>query len=319
MSRNILVIGGTRFIGRLLVQRLLHAGHRVTIATRGYAPDPFGDRIQRIRTDRRNELAMRAVARAGPFDIVYDQMCYSPLDAAIAVRTFAGQVGRYVMASTIDAYRVLGFESGFKSGFNRGALREDELAIEAQAIDTGYPWHDPRRATDCYVSGKVQAEAYLVRDGSLPLVTPRLAHVLGGPEDFTGRLAHYVELARAGAVLEYANEDAAVSFMTAHAAADFLFWTGMQDFMGPVNAACDGALSAYGLHQRVGEVLDTRVRTRRVTPAPGSESDSGRLSPFDVPGAMVLDTSRARALGYRFGHTDEWLDHTIRQHDLAFV
>jgi nucleoside-diphosphate-sugar epimerase len=308
MSKNILVIGGTRFIGRLLVQRLLNAGHRVTIATRGYAPDPFGERIARIRTDRRNELAMRAVAKAGPFDVVYDQMCYSPLDAAIAVRSFAGQVGRYVMTSTIDAYRALGYG-------RTGALHEADLAIEAQAIDAAYPWHDPRRATECYVTGKVQAEAYLARDGSLPLVTPRLAHVLGGPEDFTGRLAHYVELARAGAVLEYASEDAAVSFMTGYGAADFLFWTGMQDFTGPVNAACDGALSAWQLHQRVGEVLETRVRTRRTAPLP----EPGRLSPFDVPGRMVLDTSRAKALGYQFGHTDEWLDHTIMQHDLAFV
>jgi nucleoside-diphosphate-sugar epimerase len=308
MSKNILVIGGTRFIGRLLVQRLLHAGHNVTVATRGYAPDPFGSRIERIRTDRRNELAMRSLAKAGPFDIVYDQLCYSPLDAAIAVRCFAGKVGRYVMTSTIDAYRALG-------DGRADALLEADLAIEAQAIDAAYPWHDPRRATECYVTGKVQAEAYLARDGSLPLVTPRLAHVLGGPEDFTGRLAHYVELARAGAVLDYASEDAAVSFMTAHAAADFLFWTGMQDFMGPVNAACDGALSAFQLHQRVGEVLETRVRTRRAAPLP----EPGRLSPFDVAGRMVLDTSRARALGYRFGHTDEWLDYTIRQHDLAFV
>ena len=311
MSRNILVIGGTRFIGRLLVQRLLRAGHRVTIATRGYAPDPFGGRIQRIRADRRNELAMRAVAKAGPFDIVYDQMCYSPLDAAIAVRTFAGQVGRYVMTSTVDAYRVLGFDG---QG-TRGPLAEGELGVEAQAIDASYPWHDPRRATECYVTGKVQAEAYLVRDGSLPLVTPRLAHVLGGPEDFTGRLAHYVELARAGATLPYSDEAAAVSFTTAHAAADFLFWTGMLDFMGPVNAACDGALSAHGLFQRVGEVLETRVKTRRAVPA----EQPGRLSPFDLPGPMVLDTARAKALGYAFGHTDEWLDHTIRQHDLAFV
>jgi hypothetical protein len=54
---------------------------------------------------------------------------------------------------------------------------------------------------------------------------------------------------------------------------------------------------------------------RRMDP-PG---EPGRLSPFDVPGKMVLDTSRAKALGYRFGHSDEWLDHTIRQHDLAFV
>ncbi|MGJ7916611.1 NAD-dependent epimerase/dehydratase family protein [Massilia sp. LXY-6] len=308
MSKNILVIGGTRFIGRLLVQRLLHAGHRVTIATRGYAPDPFGERIRRIRADRRNELAMRALAKAGPFDVVVDQMCYSPLDAAIAVRTFAGQVGRYVMTSTIDAYRVLGFDAA-------GPLAEAALAVEAQPIDTHYPWHDPRRAVECYVAGKVQAEAYLVRDGSLPLVTPRLAHVLGGPEDFTGRLAHYVELARAGATLSYAGEDAQVSFMTGYGAAEFLSWTALQDFTGPVNAACDGALSAYQLYQRVGEVLDTPVRMRRAVPPP----EPGRLSPFDVPGKMVLDTSRAKALGYRFGHTDEWLDHTIRQHDLAFV
>jgi nucleoside-diphosphate-sugar epimerase len=312
MSKTILVIGGTRFIGRLLVQRLLHAGHRVTIATRGYAPDPFGNRIERIRVDRRSEAAMRALAKAGPFDIVYDQMCYSPLDAAIAVRTFAGKVGRYVMTSTVDAYRVLGHG-------RTAALAEDDLAIEAQAIDTAYSWHDPRRATECYVSGKVQAEAYLARDGSLPLVTPRLGHVLGGPEDFTGRLAHYVELARARATLAYTNEDAATSFTTAHAAADFLCWTGMGDFTGPVNAACDGALSAHGLYARVGEVLDTPVRTRRADVSSTAPAEPGRLSPFDLPGPMVLDTSRAKALGYRFGHTDEWLDHTIRQHDLAFV
>jgi nucleoside-diphosphate-sugar epimerase len=308
MPKNILVIGGTRFIGRLLVQRLLRAGHRVTIATRGYVPDPFGQRVERIRTDRRNETAMRSLAKAGPFDIVYDQMCYSPLDAAIAVRSFAGKVGRYVMTSTIDAYRALGFDA-------KGPLAEADLAVEAQAIDTHYPWHDPCRATACYVAGKLQAEAYLTRDGSLPLVTPRLAHVLGGPEDFTGRLAHYVELARAGATLAYANEDAALSFICPHSAADFLFWTGMQEFTGPVNAASDGALSACQLYQRVAEVLDTPVRTRLAAPPP----EPGRLSPFDVPGAMVLDTSRAKRLGYRFGHVDEWLDHTIQQHDLAFV
>ena len=309
MPKNVLVIGGTRYIGKLLVQRLLRAGHRVTIATRGYAPDPFGDRIARVRVDRRNETAMRnAFARLGPFDIVYDQMCYNPLDAAIAVRTFAGKVARYVMVSTIDAYRTLGYG-------HANPLRESDLAVEAQRIDTAYPWHDPCRATECYVAGKVQAEAYLVRDGSLPLVTPRLAHVLGGPEDFTGRLAHYVELARVGGVLEYSNADAVLSFMPLQDAADFLVWVGMQDFTGPVNAASDGALSAKSLYERVSAVLDTNVAMRqRVPPA-----EMGRLSPFDVPGPMVLDTSRAQALGYRFGHCEDWIDDTIQLHDLAFV
>ncbi len=306
MRKNILVIGGTRYFGKLLVQRLLRAGHHVTIATRGYAPDPFGDRIARIRVDRRNEHAMRNAFRDCAFDIVYDQMCYSPLDAAIATRVFAGKVKRYVMTSTIDAYRDLPPHDA--------PLRENDLPVLAQRIDTAYPWHDPARAIDSYVAGKVQAEAYLERDGSLPLATVRLAHVLGGPEDFTGRLAHYVDLVRLRGTLRYANAAARVSFMEAQEAADFLLWTGMQDFRGPVNAAADGPLSAVELHGRVARVLDETPRTMQV-----SAQAPGVLSPFDFAMPLALDTSRARALGYRFGHTDEWLEDVIRHHDLAFV
>lgn len=306
MSKNILVIGGTRFFGKLLVQRLVRAGHRVTIATRGYAPDPFGQRISRIRVDRRSEIAMRSAFRsAAGYDLVIDQMCYSPLDAAIAVRTFAGKVDRYVMTSTIDVYR----------GLRQDApLREPDLNVLAQPIDTHYPWHDPSLAARSYVAGKLQAEAYLYRDGSLPLVTARLGHVLGGPEDFTGRLAHYVDLVRAGEPLRYANAKAALSFMEAQEAAAFLAWTGMQDFTGPVNAASTGALSAFGLYQRVAAMLDEPAPAQQVK-KPGGE----QLSPFDAPAPLVLDTSRAASLGYRFSHTDEWLDDVIRQHDLAFV
>ena len=306
MHKNTLVIGGTRYFGKLLVQRLVRAGHRVTIATRGYAPDPFGSRIERVRVDRRNETAMRSAFAGRHYDLVFDQMCYSPLDAAIAVRSFAGKVGRYVMTSTIDVYRGLG---------RAGALMEDDLAVLAQPIDTGYPWHDPTLAVQSYVAGKIQAEAYLYRDGTLPLVTARLAHVLGGPEEFTGRLAWYVDLLRRGAPLPYANAAAEVSFLGPQQAAAFLDWAGNQNFTGPVNAASNGPLSAHGLYGRVAQVLDAPARFRRVDGA----TAPGQLSPFDFAQPMVLDTARAAGLGYRFGQSDEWLDDVIRQHDLAFV
>jgi nucleoside-diphosphate-sugar epimerase len=309
MRKNILVIGGTRYFGKLLVQRLLAAGHQVTIATRGHAPDPFGERISRIRVDRRNERAMLAAFRdAAPFDIVYDQMCYSPLDAAIAVRVFAGRVGRYIVASTIEVYRGL-------LGQQDGPFTETDLNVLAQPIDTQYPWHDPRLATQSYVSGKVQAEAYLYRDGSLPLVTVRIGHVLAGSEDFTGRLAHYVDLARQYGALRYANAAAASSFMSAQIISDFLVWAGAREFTGPVNAACDGGLSAFDLYQRVGMVLDTPVRA-----LPSREAAApGELSPFDYPAPFMMDMGRARSLGYQFGHSDDFIDDLIRQHDLAFV
>ncbi len=309
MRKNILVIGGTRYFGKLLVQRLLQAGHRVTIATRGLAPDPFGARIERIRVDRRNESAMRAAfATISGYDIVYDQMCYSPLDAAISARVFAGKVKRYIMASAIDVYRPL-------LGSQDAPFAESAINVLAQPIDTQYPWHDPKLACASYVAGKLQAEAYFYRDGSLPVVSVRIGHVLAGAEDFTGRLAHYVDLVRLGAPLRYSSAAAATSFMSAQAISDFLVWTGAQDFKGPVNAACEGALSAFDIFQRVGMALDEPVRT-----LPASKTAKpGELSPFDFPSQLMADTSRAAKLGYRFGHSDEWLDTLIRQHDLAFV
>lgn len=303
MPKNILVIGGTRFFGKLLVQRLVRAGHHVTIATRGYAPDPFGARITRVRVDRRNEHAMRAAFGGMKFDIVYDQMCYSPLDAAISSRVFGGNVGRYVMTSTIDVYRALEPQSQ--------AFDEEALHVDAQPIDTGYPWHDPAHAVDSYVAGKVQAEAYLYRAGSMPVASVRLGHVLGGPDDFTGRLAHYVDLVRQRAALPYTSAKARTSFLEAREAADFLVWTGAEEFTGPVNAAADGALSAYELHGRVAAALGVAARTRKV--------GAGSPSPFDLLTPLVLDTSRAKALGYQFSHSDDWIDSTIRQHDLAYV
>lgn len=308
MHKNILVIGGTRFFGKLLVQRLIMAGHKVTVATRGYAPDPFGQRVERIRVDRRNGLAMRAAFRDCAYDVVFDQMCYSPLDAAIAVHAFAGKVGRYVMTSTVDVYRTL-------LGTQDQAFGENDLDLAAQPIDLAYPWHDPSLAAQCYVTGKLQAEAFLYRDGSLPLVTARLGHVLGGQGDFTGRLAHYVDLVRGGAPLSYSDANARTSFMEPSAAADFLMWAGAQKFDGPVNGACDGTLSAHELYHRVAEVLDARPATRHVR----ETAATSQLSPFDYPAPLALDTSRATGLGYRFGHSDEWLEDAIRQHDLAFV
>jgi hypothetical protein len=98
-------------------------------------------------------------------------------------------------------------------------------------------------------------------------------------------------------------------------AADFLVWVGAQQFNGPVNGASDGALSAHGLYHRVAEVLDARPEALQV----GEPAATGQLSPFDYPAPLALDTSRATGLGYRFGHSDEWLEDAIRQHDLAFV
>lgn len=55
---NILVIGGTRYIGTNMVNKFLKQGGKVTIATRGKTPDLYGDKVERITIQRTNEESM---------------------------------------------------------------------------------------------------------------------------------------------------------------------------------------------------------------------------------------------------------------------
>jgi hypothetical protein len=115
--------------------------------------------------------------------------------------------------------------------------------------------------------------------------------------------------------MRYSNAAAASSFMSVQTISNFLVWAGNQDFTGPVNAACDGGLSAFDILHRVGMLLDEPVNALPVTDV----TRAGDLSPFDYAFPFMMDTTRASELGYKFGHSDEWLDDLIRQHDLQFV
>jgi nucleoside-diphosphate-sugar epimerase len=303
MSKTVLVVGGTRFFGRLLVSRLIHAGHRVTLATRGRTADTFGSDVDRIAVDRRDAAAMTAAFADRHFDLVFDQMAYSPRDAAIAAQVFAGRVGRYVMTSTIEVYDHL-------RDTVRRPLSESDLALEDVPIDFDYPWEDQHKADIAYGAGKRQAEALLTGRFGPPTVTVRVGHVLAGPEDFTGRLAHYVKAAVSGAVLRYSAAEGVSSFIDGPGIARFLAWVGDQDFTGPVNAAADGTLSAAAIFRRVGEVAGCRVRLEALS----GDRPPNTLSPFDYARDFVMDTSRAAELGHRFRPSDLWLDGLIEAH-----
>jgi len=298
MNKNILIIGGTRFFGKQLVRRLLAQGHRVTIATRGKTPDDFGNAVQRLRVDRRDEAAMHASFAHARYDLIFDQMCYSPLDAAIALDVFSGKTARYIMSSTIETYRHLIKDIA-------RPLREDDLDLGGVSIDWNYPWRDPTLAEASYAAGKLQAEAVLVLDGRLPVVTLRIAHVLAAQDDFTGRLASYVSRVQQGQVLMHTSAAGRSSFLSVDAIVDAMLWAGEADFLGAVNLACQGDMSAPQLHQRIARLLGK----------PGllqvASDEVQERSAFDYAHDYRVDTARARSLGHEFPVLDASLDQLI--------
>ena len=114
---DVLVIGGTRFVGHFLVWRLLGAGHRVTLLHRGVTPDAFGVRVERLHGDRTTpDFGRLLVGRR--FDACVDFAAYRAEDVRSAVEVLGGRVGHYVFISTGQVYLV-------REGCPRPAREED--------------------------------------------------------------------------------------------------------------------------------------------------------------------------------------------------
>jgi nucleoside-diphosphate-sugar epimerase len=99
---NVLVVGGTRYVGYELTWRLLLAGHEVTLLNRGRTPDPFGDRVLRLVGDRRTDFARLVSGRR--FDAAVDFAAYEERDVRAAVEAL--DAGHYVFISTGQTYLV---------------------------------------------------------------------------------------------------------------------------------------------------------------------------------------------------------------------
>jgi nucleoside-diphosphate-sugar epimerase len=292
-----LIIGGTRFFGRTLVRRLVEAGNKVTILTRGVTADPFGAAVRRIRADRRDPNALASALSGERFDLVYDQMCYNPVDARAIGAILNGRVGHYIMSSTIEVYEHL-------RGVVAGDYRESDIDLSRLGVDFSQ-WGG--EADDAlYGAGKRQAEA-VVASGPLEWTIVRIAHVLSGPDDFTGRLADYVGRAIAKGTLHHSPAPGPSSFLTVDMIVDFLLWLGESRHGGVFNAAADEALSAIDLQRIVCAAIGNDVA---MVPAAAGAA----LTPFDFPARHSMDTRRARSLGFEFGTIRERIPDLVRAH-----
>ncbi|KUN70418.1 reductase [Streptomyces griseorubiginosus] len=294
-AREVLVIGGSRYFGKRLIARLLAAGDRVTVLNRGSAAPPSG--TVHLVADRDDEASLNSALGSRTFDVVVDQVCYTPRQAAVARRVFAGRTRRYVMTSTVEVYE---YEDSI------ALVREDAVVPRNVPVDLGLPWHDPDFLESHYGEGKRQAEAVFSVDPAFPFTAVRVAHVLGGDDDFTGRLAHYADRIRTGAPVAVPVDNQPATYIHVEEIADFLAWTVGADFTGPVNAASHGLLDTEELCEAVAAHLP---EGRTVL----QEVEVGETSPFSFTRAYGMDNSRATRLGFTFDDARRWLPKAVAE------
>ncbi|MDG5758610.1 NAD-dependent epimerase/dehydratase family protein [Natronococcus sp. A-GB1] len=174
-----LVIGGTRFIGRHLVEELLEHGYDVTLLNRGSHENPFADddRVRRIEGNRTNDSALEAAALEVDPDAVFDCVAYYPKDVQAATRIF-DDCEAYVFVSSGAAY-----------GREEIPKREDETPLAdcspEQAVDDSGATYGPRKA-----EGDRAVFAAAERGVRAMSVRPCIVY---GPHDYTERLDFWID------------------------------------------------------------------------------------------------------------------------------
>ncbi len=98
---KILVMGGTRFVGRPLVDHLLTAGHALTLFTRGRQPLPDG--VEHLAGDRSSDEGLTALA-GRHFDVIVDSSGRSLDDSRRVIERTGAPSHRFVYVSSAGVY-----------------------------------------------------------------------------------------------------------------------------------------------------------------------------------------------------------------------
>ena len=177
---NILLIGGSGFIGRHVASHLQKSGHTVTVFHRGNTPAPAG--TDEIIGDRNRLTEFRDLFLKKKFDLVIDMILSSERQARELMDTFRGLIARVVAPSSMDVYRAWGVFYGFEPGGLQEMPVTENSELRTQHIS--YPPAVRKKVQEIFSwldddYEKIMVEKVLLSDPELPGTVLRLPMVYG--------------------------------------------------------------------------------------------------------------------------------------------
>ena len=295
---KLLVLGGTKFLGRHAVDAALAGGHEVTIFTRGQTNPGLFPEVEHLVGNRDGDLdALRGRA----FDGVVDTSGYVPRIVRQSAELLRDQVGRYVFVSSISVY----------DDFSEPVSESTPVAELADPSTEEIMEHYGALKAACE---RVIEEVYGDRSARVR------AGLIVGPYDPTDRFTYWPRrIARGGTVLGPGDPDARVQFVDAR---DLAAWLVKLALEGP-----GGTFNATG----PAEPLTFAALLERARAATGSDAeivwvdeqrvlDAGVEAWTELPlwlpgtehaGMARTDISKALAAGLTFRPAEETVVDTL--------
>ena len=206
---KLLILGGTRFLGRHVVTSAQARGHEVTVFNRGN----YATEVEIIKGDRHTELHKLQGRR---WDVVVDTSGHLPRAVRAAAEVLANEVERYVFISSQNAYRDVSVP-GIEETYPLRTLTIEQLE-RANAIDTsGQPSY-----AELYGGLKALCEQALeeVMPDRVLIMRPGL---IVGPDDYTDRFTYWpLRVTRGGEVLAPGRPDRFIQFIDVRDLAEWI-------------------------------------------------------------------------------------------------
>jgi 2'-hydroxyisoflavone reductase len=301
---KLLILGGTLFVGRHIVEAALDRGHEVTLFNRGRTHAGLFPGVEELRGDRDVDLD---ALRGRTWDAVVDPSARVPRWVRSAGEILAGAVGHYTFISSGSVYspaRPVGYDETAPVH----VLRDETVEVISDPETYGALKVLSERAAEELMPGRVLS----VRAG-----------LVVGPYDPTGRFTYWVHrVAKGGDVVAPEPRDQPVQFVHARDLADWILDMAERREAGVFNAT--GPAEPLTMERLLDEcVAATQSDAHLVWVDEGFLVRQGVeawselplwLAPAQNPddaNFLTMDVSKARAAGLRFRPLRETILETL--------
>lgn len=307
MKLRVAVLGGTRFIGRRIVDELVDHGHDVLVVHRGRSEPPGLPDVPHLHADRLHlDEVAGELERFDP-EAVLDCAAFGAADAEAVLGAFPPDGDRrLVVLSSMDVYRAYG-------SLHAGIVTDPVPLDETSPVrEQRFPYRGQVPGMDDYEKLEVE-ERWRGRGGSvcrLPMVT--------GPHDYQRRQEFVLRRVRAGRT---AIPTGTADGLLTHGDVDDVA-RGVRLVLEADRAVVAGEIFNFGeprtptMALRARQILDaagaTDVELVRV-PDEALPPELGLLGAIAQP--LLVDSSKARRLlGWETGDAHEALQRTVEWH-----
>jgi 2'-hydroxyisoflavone reductase len=223
---NILILGGTGFIGPHEVDYAVARGHKLTLFNRGRSPHAWPAPVEELIGDR-NTGDLKAL-EGRTWDVCIDNPTTLPFWVRDAGRVLSGKVGQYIFISTISVYAANDTPGADETAALAPYTGADAMAETTKTLgDSRYALYGPLKALS-------EQEARRQFPGVTTIVRPGL---ISGPGDESDRFTYWpVRLARGGEVLAPGDGKDPVQLIDARDLAAWVIRLGEARTFGTFNA-----------------------------------------------------------------------------------